>query len=202
MKYLYLDTETGGLDPSCALLTIGLVAHDDKLGILGTDHIKVSAEGLTVEPKAIEINKLNMPAHEAEAITRRAAADRVIKFIKHYFGGHFLDKPFVVGHNIAFDRTFMDKLFKDQGLAVPYSYRNLDTMGIALFLHDLGIFESAKSLKLDYLIERYSIEIASADRHTALGDALATRTAHLAMLAEVEAFYAFKFNTTSKEHSC
>lgn len=190
MKYLYLDTETGGLNASTdALLTIGLVAHDDTRGILDTAHIKVQPEHLTIHPEALAINKIDMVEHLAVAVSRIAAGQAVTQFIKKNFGWHYTDKPFVVGHNITFDRKFMDPLFLDYPHP-PYSYRNLDTMGIALFLHDLGIIPTAKSLKLDYLIERYGIEIAADKRHTSLGDALATRLAHLAMREDVVNHYA------------
>jgi len=202
MKYLYLDTETGGLDPSYALLTIGLVAHDDEQGILGTAHIKVSPVGFMVDDKALAINKIDMAEHLTHALPRQEAAEQVSAFIRKHFGFGWKNKPFVVGHNVSFDRGFMDKLFKDCKLELPYSYRALDTMGVALFMYDLGIYGDASNLKLDFLIERYGIEIAAADRHTSLGDALATRSAHLAMRQEVDAFYAFKYNRPHKEHSC
>ena len=60
MKYLYLDTETGGVNPTTdALLTIGLVAHDDTRGILGTEHILVQPEGRAVHVKALAVNHIN-----------------------------------------------------------------------------------------------------------------------------------------------
>lgn len=192
MKYLYLDTETGGIKAATdALLTIGLVAHCDDRGILEEMEIAVQPEGLVIHPEALAVNHINMEEHLKIAVSRKKAALIIKQFIARNFGTGFPNIPFVVGHNIAFDRAFVDPLFADDKFP-PYSYRNLDTMGIALFMHDLGILPSAKSLKLDFLIDRYSIEIASEKRHTALGDALATRLAHLAMREEVKNYYAAK----------
>ena len=189
MRYLYLDTETGGVNPPRdALLTIGLVAHDDEKGILDTAHIKVQSNGFNVHPKALEVNHIELASHNAGAVSRTEAATLVEKFIRKNFGAGFINKPFVVGHNIGFDRSFMDPLWDGDK---PYSYRNLDTMGIGLFMHDLGILPNAKSLKLDFFIDRYGIEISEQDRHTALGDALATRLVHLAMREEVKNFFKF-----------
>ena len=181
MKYLYLDTETGGINPRYdALLTIGLVAHDDEKGILDTAHILVQPDNRVVTPEALAVNHIILNDHLVNAMSRDMAANTIKLFINKNFGWGFPNKPFVVGHNIAFDRSFVDPLFEDEKYP-PYSYRNLDTMGIALFLYDMGIFPSAKNLKLDYLIEYYGVHINAVDRHTALGDALATRLVHLAM---------------------
>ena len=192
MKYLYLDTETGGLNADTdALLTIGLVAHDDQKGILETAHILVNSSNMGVNPKALEINHIELGAHNAASCSRQEAALKMKAFITRNFGFGFTNKPFVVGHNITFDRKFIDPLFNNDP---PFSYRNLDTMGIGLFMYDLGILPSVKSLKLDFFIERYGIQIEEKDRHTALGDALATRLVHLAMRKEIDDFYKNKYS--------
>jgi len=192
MKYLYLDTETGGVNArQDALLTIGLVAHDDEKGILETAHILVESNGFNVHPKALEINHIELASHNAQAVTRTTAAHLVDAFIIRNFGRGYTNKPFVVGHNIGFDRGFMDPLWDGDK---PYSYRNLDTMGIGLLMYDLGILPNAKNLKLDFFIERYGVEIEAKDRHTALGDALATRIVHLAQRQEIEDFYRIKYS--------
>lgn len=181
MKYLYLDTETGGVNPTTdALLTIGLVAHEDARGILGTEHILVQPEGRAVHVKALAVNHINIEEHQKTALSREDAAVAVKRFCELHFGVGFKNAPYLVGHNIGFDRSFVDPLFTENHMRIPYSYRNLDTMGIALFLQDCGYF-TLDNMKLDSLVEHFNCEIAEKDRHTALGDALVTRDVHLAM---------------------
>lgn len=180
-RYLYLDTETGGLSATKdALLTIGLVAHDDDKGILGTAHILVQPEGLRVQPGALKVNRIDMDEHVKYALSRKGAAEAVVEFVQQHFGKFWKNAPVMIGHNVKFDVGFMEALFEETDVKCPYSYHVMCTMGIALFLRDLGKI-APENVKLVTLMELYGIDFPEESRHTSLGDATATRSLHLAM---------------------
>ena len=181
-KYLYLDTETGGLSAAKdALLTVGLVAHDDELGILDTTHIQVLPEGRIVGGKALEVNKINMNAHNIQAMSRLDAARAVVAFVRKNFGTGFNDMPLMIGHNVKFDVGFMDALWESTGVKQPYHYHAMCTMGIAQVCKQLGVLETA-NLKLDTLVKKFNIEFGAEGAHNSLADALATRLVHIELV--------------------
>lgn len=183
---LYMDTETGGTNPDQhALLTIGLVAQGADGNIIAQEEIKVLPEAFECLDSAMKINCIDLDAHNAVALSREAAFRRLKRFIISSFGAGYYNEPVLVGHNVTFDRRFVDKLCLEFADALPYSYRSQDTMCMGFIMQDLGLF-SAKKVTLDTLMEFYGIQMKQEDRHTALGDCLATREVHHAMLRHLQ----------------
>jgi len=85
----------------------------------------------------------------------------------------FAEDAVLVAHNAAFDLKFL-RMF-EQGSGVRFDNPVLDTMLLAAYL-DSG----AKSHSLDLVCRRFGITIT--DRHTALGDSLATAALLLRMI--------------------
>jgi len=183
MKYIFLDTETGGLDPSKnALLTVGMVVQGDDGDILGTLHLNIHPEDFIVEADALLINKINMMDHLEKALSRKDAARSISAWVSHYFGEK---KPHVVGHNTSFDLGFLDQLFRETNTPIPYSYRSLDTMGNALFIKSLGVSVGDK-LGLEALMSFYGIHLPDHETlHNALTDAKMTRLVFLAQQSQL-----------------
>ena len=174
-KYLFADTETGGQNPlTDALLTVGLVAELDGV-VLGTLHLKILPSGLECKGPAMLVNKIDLVEHCKEAISREDAALAIKRFVRLHFGFPRMDnKPVPVGQNVQFDLGFLYKLFADFEMDEPFRTLPLDTMHITFLMLDLGLIE-VKNAKLDTLMTHFGIEIPEEERHTALGDALATR---------------------------
>ena len=179
MDFLFLDTETGGLDPATdALLTLGMIAGVDS-SILDSIHIEIQPENYTCNQGALDVNHIDVAEHKRVAISRKDAAERITGFITKNLPE---SKPVVVGHNTGFDLGFLNELFSSTGLKPPYGYRNLDTAGNALFMKHLGI---ETGTNLPSLLRYYNIPFTDDILHNALTDAQLTREAYLAQVTHM-----------------
>jgi len=171
-RLLFIDTETGGLDPQKhSLLTIGIVVWDKKLGELFSDEYAVYSDKYIVTKSALRINHFNEEDHRRKAI---APKEIVCKFheIKENYFQEFSTIP-LAGHNTTFDIQFLKQLFVACGRSFEklFSHRIVDTYSVIKFLVDCGyipntINSSAKAF------EYFRISVNG--RHTAIGDARAT----------------------------
>jgi DNA polymerase III subunit epsilon len=172
-KILFIDTETGGLNPSeHSLLSIALVVWQD-LKIIDSIELYINDGVLNVTKQAIEINKIDIEKHKKNSITPIQA----IKKIKDFLNKHFIDlvdsKITLAGHNVNFDvnflRFFLDK--NNESFSAYFSHRFVDTSSILYYLFLSGKLKY-KALSSNEAFQLFKIKIEH--RHTALGDAVAT----------------------------
>jgi DNA polymerase-3 subunit epsilon len=172
-EILFIDTETGGLDPSVhALLSIGM-AHWRDGEILGTREILVQPGGRTVDSRALDINKIDLRAHNKVALARRSAAELFYRTTEEWFPSHGKNNRITLGgHNVAFDVNFIRPLFGDRW-ADTYNHAVVDTSSIFTFLwHSSRVPNELRGL--DQGLRYFGVEVDNGKRHTALGDAVAT----------------------------
>ena len=87
------------------------------------------------------------------------------------------DKDYVLaGHNVGFDRAFFSKLAFRAGRSEfkKVSHRNIDTFTLLFRLAALGEVPEEATTSTG-AFRYFGIRVHEAERHTALGDALATR---------------------------
>jgi DNA polymerase III epsilon subunit-like protein len=168
-KILFIDTETGGLDPEeHSLLSVGLVIWEN--GELIKDlEILITDEVITFTPNALSVNKIDFLEHMKRALGKKEAISRIMDFCKIHFPEN--EKITIAGHNIKFDVQFLKKLFGQEGFSKLFSHRMIDTSSILKFLQHSGyinfdISSSDKAFAYFGLI--------SEKRHTALEDARMT----------------------------
>ncbi len=173
-ELLFLDCETGGLDAQRdALLSIGLVHWSDG-EIKNQSEVLVQPEGRNVEPKALQVNRINMAVHRRTAISRREAGERMYRLVRAWFPwSNEKDRIILAGHNIGFDIAFTRSLFNDYWtkLVVP---RSVDTSSLLILLEHAGRIPPETSYSLDRAIRLFGLQIEDHLRHTALGDAKVT----------------------------
>ena len=173
-NYLFLDTETGGLDPRRhSLLSLGLVAGDAK-GVAESLEILLRHETYGVTGGGMKVNRIDIAGHHEQALAPAAALEVMDGFLARHF---VADAPIIlVGHNIAFDRAFLGAFLETQGrdLEPRFSHRTIDTHSVAAALQDAGRIPAAVRLSSTGLFAHFGIMVPEAQRHTALGDALAT----------------------------
>jgi DNA polymerase-3 subunit epsilon len=92
----------------------------------------------------------------------------------------FVGDAVLVAHNAAFDMKFLTLRQAEAG--VSFTNPVLDTVLLAA-----AVFGADESLTLDTLAERFAIKIAAEERHTALGDSLATGYTLLRLIDLLEA---------------
>jgi DNA polymerase III epsilon subunit-like protein len=170
-RILFIDTETGGIDPvSNSLLSLGLVVWKE-LEIRATLEILIDDGILNVTEKALEINQIDLSEHRKKAVSPSVAIRQMDEFINSHFPKE--EKIVLGGHNISFDVNFLNAFLSRNGYDFQqrFSHRHVDTSAILFYLYLTGKIKrklTASQDALDYF------GIAVQGRHTALGDAMAT----------------------------
>lgn len=177
---VFIDTETGGTNPQKhSLLSVGLVAWNQKDGIVATREIFIKSKEYIFTKEAKKLNKFDQEQHETIAISHRAAIKEIRDFC---ISNTAKTKEIqVAGHNIQFDVAFLKKMFEEQNRSYNslFSHRMIDTFSILKYLKDAGKIDvdqisSAKAFKL--------FNIMVNGRHSALGDAVATAKLYEALI--------------------
>lgn len=179
-KILFIDTETGGLDPGYhSLLSIGLVEWEDSK-ITRTKEILINDGKLNVTDAALAINKIDLNSHKANAITPNKAVLEILHFIE--WPGNQKDKITLAGHNVCFDIRFIRHLFESQDYNFEeyFSHRSIDTSSILHYLYYSGMLDERIVGSTD-AFKHFEIQVRG--RHTALGDAIATAELFTRMLS-------------------
>lgn len=185
-KLLFIDTETGGLDPQKhSLLTIGMCVMVEGY-IMDKLEIKLKQDTYNVTSSALNVNKINLLELDTDI---KNAFNKIIMFIQRNFDTK--DKITLAGHNVNFDIGFL-KIFWEEGLkTIPeysrgqflwnklFDYHYVDTMQISAFLNDVGIIITPNN-KLESLIKYFSLNPTS--RHTALEDSIMTSLVYYNMV--------------------
>jgi DNA polymerase III epsilon subunit-like protein len=172
--YLFLDTETGGLDPRRhSLLSLGLVAGDAD-GMAESLEILVRHETYGVTGGGLKVNRIDLATHHEKALPPAAALEALDGFLDRHYSKE--DSIILVGHNIAFDRAFLGGFLESQGRDPEprFSHRSIDTHSVAAALQDAGRLPAQVRLSSTGLFAHFGIDVPEAQRHTALGDAVAT----------------------------
>lgn len=81
MRYLFLDTENAS--PDC-LLTGFLAATDDNFNVLGTYEFALKHEFYLVKPEAMQVNGIDLLAHDAVAKKTTKISAGIRQFIKKH----------------------------------------------------------------------------------------------------------------------
>lgn len=171
-KLLFIDTETGGIDPKKhSLLSIGLVVWDCKEGITDSIEILIKNNEYIFTKEAQKINKFNKLEHEKNAISQKDSLNLMLNFIYKHFSMDELIP--LAGHNTQFDVNFLKEFLTENGRSFNriFSHRIIDTYSIIRFLVYAGkISEEISSSSQAFI--KFNIKVEN--RHTAKDDAIAT----------------------------
>lgn len=195
MKYIVLDTETGGLDPMfCSLLTAYFAVTDEQLNVLDTLDLKLketddpNTNYYYVTEKALEVNKIDLRTHSKDAVTYKAAGTLLYNFIKKN-SNDGAEKLIPIGCNVAFDIKHICKEIISQGSWEKHcSYRVEDIGSHIRLLQRNGLLSKSMPGSLSKTAEYFGIDSSLA--HSASGDVELT----IKVLKELEKV--FKQNTS------
>lgn len=171
-RLLFIDTETGGIDPQKhSLLSIGCVVWDRKEGILAKKEYFVRHKNYITTKESQKINGFNQNDHESKAIDGSSIIVDLLDFCSNYFEVNTLIP--LAGHNTQFDVGFLKMFLIDNGRSFNsiFSHRIIDTYSIIKFLEYSNIIRenvSSSAQAFNY----FGIKVEN--RHSALDDALAT----------------------------
>jgi len=162
-----IDTETTGLSPRTnKTLTVGMLLVDvnkKSLEILDSNHIFIKHNNYNPTPKAMSVNKINIDEHNKIAVPPKKACNQINKFIEK----NVLHEIPLVGHNIAFDRNFLNTLF-DQGETLhKFHHEHEDTMWMWRNLQKRNLVPCGRST-LQNVANHFEIDYTKS--HDALAD--------------------------------
>jgi DNA polymerase III epsilon subunit-like protein len=182
-RLIFVDCETGGLDAqNSALLQLAFVVWED--GIVSDPWaLDIQPSYLEVSDAALAVNQIDLATHTQHALCRRDARDQIIRYLVAERETH--GRPMLAGHNVGFDRRFLEKLLYDYPVAEGervhelVHHRTVDTMAIVPFLVHAGIID-LEGGSLEQVLAHFKIENEAP--HTAFGDAHATARLYTEML--------------------
>jgi DNA polymerase-3 subunit epsilon len=166
---MWIDVETTGLGPNCAVIEVALVPYiDGEIKPHFKSYIRPH-EGAKLEPKAFEINKIDI-----NSIWEFPSAEEIIKEIIEFVDSYQCVFS-LSGHNVAFDAENLYKLFCRNGEYGAYINRfrpgGVCTLSLCKRVFK-GKRNSPNKFGLSSLCKFFDIELLNA--HSALCDVLAT----------------------------
>lgn len=165
-----VDVETSGINPfKHQILSLALVPIDRAKPTLELYIREGEPEWQDV---AAAYFRNSLATWRNEGRSPKAACDALVRHIESAFEGPVT----MVGHNVGFDVAFLRQLASRAGLdQLPLiSHRALDTHTILFLLYARGIIPRG-ALSSSGAFAHFGIGLEPGTRHTALGDALATR---------------------------
>lgn len=169
--YLFLDTETGGLDTSFSLLTVAAAVTDKDFNVLGQICFGVKPPLYVVDPNAIKVNKINLAEHASNSLSLETASMHLLDFLNDNFVAGNRRKLIPVGHNIKFDLDFIwAYLLPEHKWREFCTHPALDTAVLARFFSSAGVIPP--TFNLVALRQLFNIETGEA--HSAQNDVMAT----------------------------
>lgn len=170
-KILFIDTETGGLNPSKnSLLSFALVVWQE-FEIADSKEILINDGILNATPEALKINGIDLEEHKKHALNAKETLKEFDDFLNLHFS--YDKKITLAGHNITFDVNFLKHflLANNYNYSKRFSHRHVDTATILYYLYLSGNIKP-KAISSQDAFNLFGIKVNK--RHTALGDAIAT----------------------------
>jgi DNA polymerase-3 subunit epsilon len=170
LVFVVFDTETTGLDPMTdEVVQLGAVRVVNGKVVSGEVFETLVNPGIPIPKRSADVHGIS------NAMVKDAPGfdDVCAKF--HAFAA---DSVFVA-HNAAFDMAFLHK-------QAPKIDRRFDHPVVDTVLMSAAVFGGSAVHTLDAICDRLGIVIPDAHRHTAMGDAVATANAMIAMIAIFE----------------
>lgn len=173
-----VDVETSGVNPfRHEVLAVALVPL---LGEAAPLEIYVRTQAIEWNARAREIFRSYERRWAVRAVEPAVACERIERYLADTFAGRPVTP---IGHNIGFDVAFLRKLAflggRDQ--LKHLSHRGIDTHTLLYLLYLKGKIPEA-ALTSDGAFRKFGVNLPSTERHTALGDALATKQLTLRLL--------------------
>jgi len=170
-RLLFIDTETGGLNPNQhSLLSLAMVIWDD-MEIIDSQELLINDGKHSVTEEALSINKIDIEKHMQSAVSSSQVIEQIVAFISRHFP--LQRKITIAGHNVQFDVNFLKVLFSEnnEDFSKFFSHRIIDTSSILYYLYLAGHLKQ-RAISSDEAFDLFEIKVER--RHTALGDAIAT----------------------------
>ena len=178
MLMIALDTETGGLDSTeHSILSVGMWTVDTvECTVTNPLYFTIKEPEIVVVPEAMAINGLDLEHIESDGVSPEGACTIINNYCKEVG-----TKPTPLGHQVAFDMGFLQRLYRlGGGAPLPFHYRTIDVPSVLTTMY------LARLLPRDISSSQKALEYFGMSRgaiHNALHDAKCTATVYLNLLA-------------------
>lgn len=187
---LFLDTETGGIEDKCSLLSVALIKVDENLKPAVEIEILIKHQNYILNGTALKVNGFNIIEHEDTELHNEfqlltslpGARNTIIDFVADNYPGV---KPSIAAWNSPFDYRFIrNHIFNesDAEYGKYLGYRQHDISSIVSSMCHAGVFEF-QNKGMQYVLEQLSIKAGKA--HTALDDTRAMIKLYKKVLGEL-----------------
>jgi DNA polymerase-3 subunit epsilon len=181
-KILFIDTETGGLDPNVnSLLSIGFAVWQN-FKIIDKTEILINDGKLNVTEQSLKINQIDLESHKKNALYPKDAIQQIKLFLDKHFPVN--QKITLAGHNVNFDVNFLKAFLNANNFPFEsrFSHRFIDTSSILFYLYLSGKIKE-RTISSDQAFHFFNIQVDN--RHSALGDAIATSKLFTILLKKI-----------------
>lgn len=166
--FVALDTEHTGFHPQACLLTAAFIVFEKNGKVVDGLAFALKHDFYSIDPKAMEVNKIDILEHDKVAEPLNICNDKLKKFLKKYSRpdlGEFLTP---VGSGVKADID----LLKASGLStMGLSHKVMDLTVIASFLKEAG-YINIDSVSLENLATAFGVD--HGEPHKAVCDAVAS----------------------------
>lgn len=160
-KYLTLDVETCGVEPSHSLLTFYIGILDENFVLRDELDVKCKPDNgnYLVTAQALGVNQINLVEHDKVAKVYSSVSTPLYGFLSHSSDKGAI-KLIPIGHNISFDIKMMQKHLLSKKVWDNFvSYRTLDTGCVGQFLIAAGLIDGTKTTgSLESLVNYFGIQ--------------------------------------------
>lgn len=167
---IYLDTETGGLDPEKVdILTFGALVITPE-GEETEHYFELSLPEYRVEKRAMEINGLDLDKLRQDGLSEYDFWFKVYSVLQN-------KSAVYIGHNITFDDGFLSPLYLKytKNSRTPVMRNHIDTKALALNAMVNGKIPEG-STSLSELVKLFGLD--GTGHHNALRDCYLSRQVH------------------------
>lgn len=169
--FVVFDSETTGLDPATdEVVQLGAVRIINGKIVQGEIFDRLVNPGRPIPAGSTAVHRIN------DAMVADAPGFDAVCRAFH----RFAEDAVIIAHNAPFDMAFLRRQTTGQDIA--FDHPVLDTVHLSAV-----VFGGSAEHTLDALCDRLDVSIPEQLRHTALGDALATAEALVAMIPILEA---------------
>lgn len=159
--YITIDTEKGGLDNECSLLTVYLGIFQDK-NLIDELYLElIPNDGkLVIEPEGMQVNNIDLRGWQGIKYkdARKILDNFIRKFVYDEKNNKIGKKLIPIGQAVSGDIKDIQKyLTTPERWQESVSALPIDTLTIASFYRDLGILNT-KSLSLNSLIQYFELD--------------------------------------------
>ena len=168
MKLLFIDFETGGLDPEVhSPLSLGFILYDSSTDKeIASSYIQLKHDTYIVTAEALNINNLSIQRVHRAGITLQELVNLLENMAKQHG-----EKIIIAGWNVKFDLDFMKTIFKHTGQLQKFNeifyYKPLDVCS-------MNFLVTGKMTNLEDAAKNLGISVGKNDFHNAYYDVAVT----------------------------